>query len=109
IFAPIGTEPRKRSRGGLGLGLGIARHLAELHGGVLNAASAGVGHGATFTVTLPLIVAPPAADEAIEMRTVSGPTQGLAGRHVLVLEDDPDVREVITVMLEDSGGVVTAT
>jgi CheY-like chemotaxis protein len=40
---------------------------------------------------------------------VSGPAVGLAGRHVLVLEDDPDVREVITVMLEDSGGVVTAT
>jgi two-component system CheB/CheR fusion protein len=109
IFAPFGTEPRKRSRGGLGLGLGIARHLAELHGGVLTATSAGVGHGATFTVTLPLIVAPPAADEAIETQTVSGPAQGLAGRHVLVLEDDPDVREVITVMLEDSGGVVTAT
>jgi len=108
IFAPFGTEPRKRSRGGLGLGLGIARHLAELHGGVLNAASAGVGHGSTFTVTLPLTVEP-AADEAMDGGSVSGPAQGLAGRHVLVLEDDPDVREVITVMLEDSGGVVTAT
>jgi two-component system, chemotaxis family, CheB/CheR fusion protein len=109
IFAPFGTEPRKRSRGGLGLGLGIARHLAELHGGLLSAASAGLGQGATFTVTLPLTVARPAAHEARDLGAAAGPTHGLAGRHVLVLEDDPDVREVITVMLEDSGGVVTAT
>jgi two-component system CheB/CheR fusion protein len=109
IFAPFGTEPRKRSRGGLGLGLGIARHLAELHGGVLSAASAGLGQGATFTVTLPLTVARPAADEARDLGAAAGPADGLAGRRVLVLEDDPDVREVITVMLEDSGAVVTAT
>ena len=108
IFAPFGTEPRKRSHGGLGLGLGIARHLAELHGGALNAASAGLGHGATFTVTLPLTVERPAADEAPDRAAASGPAEGLAGRHVLVVEDDADVREVITVMLEGSGGVVTA-
>ena len=108
VFAPFGTEPRKRSHGGLGLGLGIARHLAELHGGALNAASAGLGHGATFTVTLPLTVERSAADEAPDRAAVSGPTEGLAGRHVLVVEDDADAREVITLMLEDSGGVVTA-
>jgi len=108
VFAPFGTDPRKRSQGGLGLGLGIARHLAELHGGALKAASAGLGHGATFTVTLPLTVERPAADEAPDLAAASGPTEGLAGRHVLVVEDDADTREVITVMLEDSGGVVTA-
>jgi len=108
VFAPFGTEPRSRSQGGLGLGLGIARHLAELHGGALTAASAGLGHGTTFTVTLPLTVERPAADEAKDWAAAFGPTEGLAGRHVLVLEDDADVREVITAMLEDSGGVVTA-
>jgi two-component system CheB/CheR fusion protein len=107
VFAPFGTEPRKRSHGGLGLGLGIARHLTELHGGALNAASAGLGHGATFTVTLPLAVER-AADEQADRAAASGPTEGLAGRHVLVVEDDADVREVITVMLEDRGAVVTA-
>jgi CheY-like chemotaxis protein len=108
VFAPFGTEPRKSSGGGLGLGLGIARHLAELHGGSLNAASAGLGHGATFTVTLPLTVERPAADDAPDQAATSGPTEGLGGRHVLVLDDDADVREVITAMLEASGGIVTA-
>jgi len=109
VFAPFGTEPRKRSHGGLGLGLGIARHLAELHGGALTAASAGRGHGATFTVTLPLTVELPAAGEAAVRAAASDPTQGLVGRHVLLVEDNADAREVITLMLEDSGAVVTAT
>ena len=108
VFAPFGTEPRRGSQGGLGLGLGIARHLAELHGGTLTAASAGIGHGATFTVSLPLAVERLAADEASGPPEISSTTEGLAGRHVLILEDDADVREVITVMLEESGGVVTA-
>jgi signal transduction histidine kinase len=43
-----------RSHGGLGIGLAIAKHLAELHGGKVQAASDGVGHGSTFTLTLPL-------------------------------------------------------
>lgn len=46
-----------REHGGLGLGLSIARHLAELHGGTLTGASDGIGHGATFTLTLPRAVA----------------------------------------------------
>ena len=44
-----------RAQGGLGLGLAIARHLVELHGGTVHAESAGVGQGATFKVRLPLI------------------------------------------------------
>jgi signal transduction histidine kinase len=43
-----------RTAGGLGLGLSIARHLVELHGGVIEASSEGEGRGATFTVTFPL-------------------------------------------------------
>ncbi len=108
VFAPFGTEPRRRSQGGLGLGLGIARHLAELHGGALTAASAGPGLGATFTVRLPLTLKRLVADEDLEPLATSSLNGGLAGRRVLVLEDDADVREVITVMLEESGGVVIA-
>ena len=46
-----------REHGGLGLGLSIARHLVELHGGTITAESAGEGHGATFRFSLPLVEA----------------------------------------------------
>jgi signal transduction histidine kinase len=51
-----GTEPKMNGHGGLGLGLAIVRHLAELHGGVARAESAGQGRGSTFTVSLPVTV-----------------------------------------------------
>ena len=59
-------------------------------------------------VSLPLAVERLAADEPPGRAAISSTNEGLAGRHVLVLEDDADTREVITVMLEESGGVVTA-
>jgi signal transduction histidine kinase len=55
VFDPFrqGSEPKMNGHGGLGLGLAIVRHLAELHGGLARAESAGQGRGSTFTVTLP--------------------------------------------------------
>jgi PAS domain S-box-containing protein len=50
-----GDQDGARARGGLGLGLALARHFVELHGGTIHAASEGEGHGATFEVTLPLV------------------------------------------------------
>ena len=80
LFAPFGTEPRSGSQGGLGLGLGIARHVAELHGGALTATSAGLGLGATFTMTLPTIVEHLATEEAPDRAEPSNAAAGLAGR-----------------------------
>ena len=90
-----------RSHGGLGLGLSIAKHLVELHGGTIDAFSEGPGRGATFLVRLP-----PAE---LEDRTgASRHTDvSLAGAHVLVVEDQPDGRELVSRIITERGGRVS--
>jgi CheY-like chemotaxis protein len=93
-----------RRYGGLGLGLGIVRHLTELHGGTVQVTSAGSNQGSTFTISLPLAYAramehPPAA-----LMPVDGPS--LRGVRVLVVEDDRAARELIERVLKDSGASV---
>jgi signal transduction histidine kinase len=99
-----------RSHGGLGLGLAIVRQLVELHGGHIRAESAGEGHGATFTVTLPRLAAP-AADHAPAAPSGSREpeTPGrLDGVRILLVEDERDAQEVIGVILAQAGADVTA-
>lgn len=91
-----------RERGGLGLGLAIARHLAMAHGGVLLAESAGVGQGACFTLRLPLregAVPPPPPPPAAE------PEAGLHAR-VLMVEDHPGAAMALRMCLEEYGYAV---
>ena len=95
------TSTRKQK--GLGLGLAIARHIVELHGGTIEAASAGEGRGSTFTVTLPLLVSEPLAPRA-EERTAEPPT--LEGITVLVVDDEEDAREAMSVLLRQAGARV---
>jgi signal transduction histidine kinase/CheY-like chemotaxis protein len=103
-----------RAYGGLGLGLAIVRHLAELHGGVPQAESAGEGRGSTFSVTFPLAQATAAcackgdepAAEAFGQRV--GRTEGLAGVRVLVVDDEQDTRKLISTVIAQSGAEVTA-
>jgi two-component system CheB/CheR fusion protein len=59
-----GDSSNTRGGGGLGLGLSIVQHIVELHGGKVNAQSPGKGHGATFTITLPLTGAPQAEERS---------------------------------------------
>jgi PAS domain S-box-containing protein len=97
-----------RQHGGLGLGLAIAKHLVELHGGTVTAASKGLGEGATFVVTLPL--APPETARAHSRKpalqaadaTASRPS-GLDGIRVLVVDDELDARELVTMLLREAG------
>jgi CheY-like chemotaxis protein len=97
-----------RSYGGLGLGLAIVKHLVEAHGGTVTADSAGEGQGATFTVRLPLIAA--YADESESptstAKQATGDGLSLGGVTVLVVDDDPESRELVTVLLEDAGAFV---
>lgn len=98
-----------RTQGGLGLGLSIVRHLAELHGGSARALSAGHGMGTTIEVDFPCLPAPATrgetADPAIEAPRDDAP---LGGVRALVVEDLPDGRALFQAMLTRGGAQVRA-
>ena len=97
-----------RRHGGLGLGLSIAKQLVEMHGGSIRAKSPGEGQGATFTVTLPITVVHPERPEPEKVRPKEADTaedicreRALAGLKVLVVDDEPDARQLIRRVLVD--------
>lgn len=101
-----GDSSTTRQFGGLGLGLGIVRHLVELHGGTVTARSDGPDHGSTFEVRLPLRTASTFTTD------VAPPTDPpfLRGVSVLVVDDDDAALEYARSTLEQYGAnVVTAT
>ena len=98
-----------RVHGGLGLGLAIVRHLVELHGGRVSANSDGLGKGATFTITLPRPGAPGLAYAGPStVIDAPSPREVLTGVRVLVVDDDPDTRDVLTACLALCGATVTS-
>ena len=105
-----------RRHGGLGLGLAIVRHLVELHGGTIHADSEGRGKGATFTVLLPVAV-PRANGASVTARAVvARPSVALEcpaelmGTRILVVDDEPDARELIeSVLVHCRAHVFTAS
>ena len=109
-----GDASSTRRYGGLGLGLAIVRHVVELHGGRVEADSGGAGQGATFMVRLPLME--PAegvgAAEPVDRRKPEveipdiPPTPALRGLKVLVVDDEPDARDLVQAILVQAGAEV---
>jgi len=103
-----------RHHGGLGLGLAIARHLIEIHGGTIKAESAGEGRGATFTIKLPVIDATVKAgvpftdtrERAVAAASIA--PQLLSGVNVLLVDDDSDTLKLMTTALTRRQATVTA-
>jgi CheY-like chemotaxis protein len=102
-----------RQTGGLGLGLAIVRHIVEMHGGSVDAASAGEGDGATFRVRLPLMIVHPAGLETrrehprTERKAALTGLGDLRGVHVLAIDDEEDSLTLLRVVLESAGAEVT--
>jgi PAS domain S-box-containing protein len=102
-----------RKSGGLGLGLAIVRHIVEMHGGSVEASSAGEGQGATFTVKMPLMIVYP---QRVDVRREHPRTErhapvlelaDLSGVHVLAIDDEEDALVLMREILEAAGATVT--
>jgi PAS domain S-box-containing protein len=109
IFELFRQEDASTTRrfGGLGLGLAIVRQLVEAHGGTITADSPGEGLGATFTVQLPLVNI---KLEPQQKEPVFDQEPDLTGIRVLIVDDEPDARELIAVILTQYGAeVMTVT
>jgi PAS domain S-box-containing protein len=99
-----------REHAGLGLGLSLVRHLAELHGGTVAAESEGKDRGSTFTVRLPLIGARVGLatdfEPADAAMTPEATADALRDLHILAVDDDPDARELLGTVLKQAGAEV---
>ena len=102
-----------RERGGLGLGLSIARQLTEMHGGTIEASSSGPGTGATFRLKLPVMIVHSAGDERQRFeprqanRPVAIPEGDLRDVHVLAVDDERDALTLVSEVMQAAGARVT--
>lgn len=103
-----GDTGTRREKSGLGLGLAISKYVVDLHGGTIEAESGGRARGATFTVTLPLVVSA-GKDEIGAPLAPAGPVTELPrldGMTVLTVDDDPDSLKLVCVALGQCGATV---
>ena len=97
-----------RSFGGLGLGLAIVRHLVELHGGTVSAHSDGVNKGATFSATFPLLADRSEPITVAHSGEHSVTIHSLDGLRVLLVDDEPEARQIISTVITSTGAEVKA-
>ena len=115
VFAPFrqADASTTRDQGGLGLGLAIVRQLVELHGGSVRAESDGEDRGSRFTVLLPVpahladTVARGPGSITRVVEPVPSPPPDLSGIRVMIVDDDPDARELVAATLGHYGADVT--
>ena len=106
-FRQAESAPSRR-HGGLGLGLAIVRHLVEAHGGTVTAHSDGAKKGAAFTIRLPVQPTAQRPRVGSEGESEAAEAALMAGIRILVVDDEPDARELTRAVLESRGGEVVA-
>jgi signal transduction histidine kinase/CheY-like chemotaxis protein len=112
IFDPFeqGDSSTTRKHQGLGLGLAIVRQLVELHGGTVHAESRGKGEGATFTVDLPVLAVRGGRGRADDRAGEAAlPASRLEGCRVLIVDDQSDARELLSIVIAQTGAKVQVT
>ena len=105
MFSQVETA-LSRSRGGLGIGLSLTQRLIEMHGGRIEAASAGLGRGSQFQIVLPRVSHPLEETSAADAPTDTRAPATAGGLKVLVADDNVDVAATLTVLLEIFGHTV---
>jgi CheY-like chemotaxis protein len=92
-----------RSQGGLGIGLTLVKNLVEMHNGIVQARSDGLGHGSEFVVKLPLVVQAPRRDHAPEGGRQADQLPSPSGKRLLVVDDNQDAADSLAMLLRLQG------